>query len=145
MQEELLHFKSILFNQFEGITEIDIIHVDFFGQLVQEIEECDQERQVGGQPSALQQSSNDERLPHFLDGNFGSNRPIFNSVSDFSCRSGGVQRPNCSHNMRDVTAFVSPLSNHRCLTAPRTPREIIPSGHHSLSFPLHLAKNIVIF
>ena len=31
MQEELLHFKSILFNQFEGITEIDIIHVDFFG------------------------------------------------------------------------------------------------------------------
>ena len=56
---------------------------------------------------------------------------------------GGVQRPNCSHNMRDVTAFVSPLSNHRCLTAPRTPREIIPSGHHSLSFPLHLAKNIL--
>ena len=31
MQEEFLHFKSILFNQFEGITEIDIIHVDFFG------------------------------------------------------------------------------------------------------------------
>ena len=31
MQEELLHFKAILFNQFEGITEIDIIHVDFFG------------------------------------------------------------------------------------------------------------------
>ena len=56
---------------------------------------------------------------------------------------GDVQRPNCSHNMRDVTAFVSPLSNHRCLTAPRTPREIIPSGHHSLSFPLHLAKNIL--
>ena len=31
MQEKLWHFKSILLNQIEGIPEIDIIYVDFFG------------------------------------------------------------------------------------------------------------------
>ena len=79
-----------------------------------------------------------ERLPHFLGSNFGSNQLDFGFQFRLRFLVQVRVRPNCSHNMRDVTAFVSPLSNCPPL------QEIIPPGHR-LSFPLPSRQNLTFW
>ena len=79
-----------------------------------------------------------ERLPHFLGSNFGSNQLDFGFQFRLRFLVQVRVRPNCSHNMRDVTAFVSPLSNCPPL------QEIIPPRHR-LSFPLPSRQNLTFW
>ena len=87
----------------------------------------------------------------FLGSNFGSNQLDFG----FQFRPRFLVqvrvRPNCSHNMRDVTAFVSPLSNCPPLpslkTAPLSPALKLPPALKKLHLLVtvslshcHLAK-----